>query len=1336
MNYKKLDISIGWLSFIIATIVFFVTIEGTASLWDCGEYITAAYKLEVGHPPGAPFFMLIGRIFSLFAGSEAEVALWINRMSALSSSLTILFLFWSITKLGKKIAQADGQTMSNGQKVAILGSGFVGAMAYTFTESFWFSAVEGEVYAMSSLFTAVIFWAVLKWDEEMTMIKRGELSPEIRPLRWMILIMFLFGLAIGVHLLGLLVLPAIAYVVTHQMKEKNSIKLFLITGVVGVLILGFIQNGVIPGTIALASKMEIFFKNSLGLPFGVGAAFFFILLIGLLVGGLYFTRKKGYTIGNSAILGLIVLFIGYGSFATIVIRSNANPPLDENNPENLVTLHAFLKREQYGSWPILYGEYFNSKPAPQSEYKDRSPNYDRRWVVSTQSGTPIISFKDQEVAENYVKNSGKNYNLEEKYHVTNESIRKNQVPVYLQNTLFPRMFDRMNEQKINGYKNWSGYDPNRKADRSEIGDDGRPIPTFGNNIKYFINYQVDWMYWRYFMWNFSGRQNDIQGHGDEFRGNWISGFSAVDDVRLGAQGENAPYYTQTNPSNAKFYYIPLILGLIGMFFHFLKAPKDAIVVGVLFLFTGLAIVVYLNQKTFEPRERDYAYAASFYTFAIWIGLGVYGLYEAFRSFVKEDYKKLGISFGAILLLCIIADMGASRGMPATVSMLIIGGIGGGAMLLMTMLRKVNMSKVGAAGFATLLGLAAPFLLGTQGWEGHDRSDRSPARSLAYNYLIGCSPNAILYTNGDNDTFPLWYLQEVEGIRTDVRVANLSLMQTDWYSDQMKKRAYESDPLPIKFREDQILMGDGNTDFVLFVDHEVYSTRSGISKEKADEILRLKIESNPDQFRSSIISMRRNLAATIPSFTANEPKAAELLQKMKAELEMPIANPGFDDYAKLNLIIRKIFSDVNSNTISANQNLLSQLETAATSWTKSWDYLPLDYAMEFVRDDNNIWVQPGRRSLRFFPASGFVLPVNVENAVKAEIIPAEYANKALKELRFDFRKGGQFGSDVSGLSREEVMMLDILANFDWNRGVFFSSIVGSNVSKAFYNRGYLANLGQISGLTPLNRDDMEEYSKEIMHDNIMNKFDYANLASDGVLVDYYTRRHTNQYRNSFLELASKYLSEYADAALSNHNDTLPAKPGQENAQHYADKIESIMRYSLEVLPIDKVYDFGEPRPVGAQLTERDRLYLDGVIPDYISILNQVGKTELANELAIEYMKQLETMMNYFQHSDALIAYNNKTDFISFSMNFLKTYASVLDTSPNSDAAELATGLINKLTNEVVRGITNELSQKQVNEVLRGGKTRPRSMEREALEFAELYNAMLRRNGIQSEAPAAN
>jgi hypothetical protein len=1332
MSYKKLNISLGWLAFLVATIVYFITVEDTASLWDCGEYITAAYKLEVGHPPGAPFFMLIGRLFSLFAGSEADVALWINRMSALSSSFSILFLFWTITMFGKKIAQKGGVQMTGGQKTAILGAGFVGAMAYTFTESFWFSAVEGEVYAMSSLFTAVIFWAVMKWDEEMTMIKRGELSPEVRPLRWMVLIMFLFGLAIGVHLLGLLVLPCIAYVVLFQMKEKISPSMFIITGIVGVLVLGFIQNGVIPGTIAIASSIEISFVNSFGLPFGSGAAFFFILLIGLLAGGLVYTRRKKKKVANTAILGLIMLFIGYGSFATIVIRSNANTPLDENNPENLVTLHAYLKREQYGSWPILYGEYYNSKPAQVRDYKDRSSVYDKRWVVTSRTGTEVAAFRAKPVAENYVKNSGQTYELVHKYFITNKNSRENQVPVFTQNTFFPRMYFRNDANRAEGYRNWSGYNPDRKVSRTQIGEDGRPIPSFGENLTFFMNYQVDWMYWRYFMWNFAGRQNDIQGHGSELRGNWLSGFSAVDEARLGATGEDAPYYSKENPSNNTFFFIPLILGLIGLFFHFLKAPKDAFVVLLLFLFTGLAIVIYLNQKPFEPRERDYAYAASFYVFAIWIGLGVYGLYEAYRSFKSNEYKKLGISYAGILFLCLISDIGGD-GMPATMSALIIGAIGGGAMALMSLLKKVNLPAKGAAGMAIVLGLIAPIILGMQGWDDHDRSNRTPARSLAYNYLIGCSPNAILYTNGDNDTFPLWYLQEVEGIRTDVRVANLSLMQTDWYTEQMMMRAYESDPLPIKFREDQILMGAGNTDYVLFLDFETF--RRSLPPEKSEEIIRMKIKANPTIFKNSISRIRRGLIGAIQQIKGNSAESQELLNRMQAELKEPLTNPGYDDYNKLNLFIGRIFSDASKGVINANENIMKQLQAASTSWTKEWDFLPIDYAMKFVRNDENMITRQDGRKLRYFPSSGFVLPVNPDNAVKAGVISQEQVADCQNRVRFNFRKGGLFRSDINGLSREEVMMLDILANFDWNRGIYFSSPGGSDVAKALYAEGLVQNQGQIHGLTPLKKAVAEEDSRNKMYDNIIEKYDYANLSEEGVLVDYYVRRHTDQYRNSFIDLASNYASDYRRAKSKYDMDTTGNVGGlKKEMEETSQKVAEVISYSLEKLPIDKVFDFGEPRAIGRRLPNGQQIYTDGVIPEYIQVLYDADQKELANDLAEEYLKQLETMMNYFGNSDPMIAYTNKKDFISFGMNFLRTFRVVYLNNPEAPIGDFANGLERRMTQQIVPGIAEALSSKEITDT-RGRRTITRTMEQEAKEFSDLYMSLLQENGLAEEASPA-
>jgi hypothetical protein len=683
MSYKNWNLSLGWLVFLVATIVYFITLEDTVSLWDCGEYITAAYKLEVGHPPGAPLFMILGRIFSFFA-EPADVAVWINRLSAVSSSMTILFMFWSLTILLKKIALRDKKELSTGDQIAIFGSAFIGSLAYTFSDSFWFSAVEGEVYAMASLFTAVIFWAILKWDEEMALVQNGTLHDGTAANRWLLLIMFLLGLAIGVHLLGILVVPAIAFTIYFRVKQTANLKGFVITGILGILVLGFIQEGVIPGSISLASSFEVAFRNSLGLPFYSGTVFFFTLVIGAFFWLIRYARKTSNAILYNATMGLILLMIGYSSFAVIVIRSNANPPLDENDPENLVTLHAYLKREQYGSAPIMYGPYWNSTEADPSTFGSRSPFYLRRFVV-TKGEKVLKAFKKEGAAKAFAKENGGS--VEEKYFESNAQERMNSVPKYAQNTVFPRMYWSQEQPRIDGYMKWSGYDAN-DGTMTEKGKDGKRLPTFGENLTYFFRYQVNHMYIRYFMWNFAGRQNDIQGHGDEIRGNWLSGINSIDAARLGEQGEDAPYYTSENPSNNKFFFLPLILGIVGLFFHFYRAPKDAFIVFLAFLFTGFAILVYLNQKPIEPRERDYAYAGSFYFFALWIGVGVYALYDAFVRFTKKDMMRALTAGGVVLSFAFISDMGSEISMPNTLSWLFIAGISLAALALMMGLRKV------------------------------------------------------------------------------------------------------------------------------------------------------------------------------------------------------------------------------------------------------------------------------------------------------------------------------------------------------------------------------------------------------------------------------------------------------------------------------------------------------------------------------------------------------------------------------------------------------------------------------------------------------------------------
>jgi tetratricopeptide (TPR) repeat protein len=777
-NYRRLNNTLGWAIFAIAAAVYISTIEPTASFWDCGEYIACSHKLEVGHPPGAPLFLLLGRLFILFGGDNpATAAKWVNIMSALCSALTILFLFWTITAFAKRLVVGRGSTfqMSTGSMIAIMGSGVVGALAYTFSDSFWFSAVEGEVYAMSSFFTAIVFWAILRWEDDDDIEHSG---------RWIILISFLMGLSIGVHLLNLLAIPAIVFVYyfKNYQPTRNGI---LLAGILSVVILGGIQSAIIPGLVSLAASWELTFVNSFGMPFNSGTIIYFLLLItlvaigilytmkrdrklftialviggvfyiislfnapsgavifrlfaGAIIGGLLYMIRERYALLNTILLSFIVLVIGYSSFAVLVIRSNANTPMDENNPENAINLLAYLNREQYGDWPIGYGQYYNSPLDNEKPYKDGSPVYS----------------KDEK--------SGR-------YVVIDD--RHNSIPNYDKEfcTVFPRMWSQQASHEA-AYKSWGRVEGERIVHTNQRGERETIVkPTMGDNLTYFARYQVGWMYMRYFGWNFIGKQNDVQGHGNITDGNSITGIAALDGDKTIT--ERSPVALQENKAHNTLYALPFILGVLGFIFHFMRRSTDAFVVLLLFFFTGLAIVVYLNQYPYQPRERDYAYTGSFYAFAIWIGLGVYAIY----AWLTQRKK-------------------AAAGDPVT-------------------------QAAPAAAFAvSLICLGVPILMGMQEWDDHDRSNRYTARDLARNYLQSCAPNAILFTNGDNDTFPLWYVQEVEGFRTDVRVVNLSLLQTDWYIDQMRRRAYESAPVPFSLTPDKYRQG--KRDVVYFYDQKI------------------------------------------------------------------------------------------------------------------------------------------------------------------------------------------------------------------------------------------------------------------------------------------------------------------------------------------------------------------------------------------------------------------------------------------------------------------------------------------------------------------------------------
>lgn len=1248
MNYKKINLIGGWVVFAIAAVVFLSTIEDTVSLWDCGEYITAAYKLEVGHPPGAPLFMLLGRLFSFFVSPE-HVAQMINSMSALSSAFTILFMYWSISLLVKKIALKDSnRSLTDGQIIAIQGSALIGALVYTFSDSFWFSAVEGEVYAMSSLFTAIIFWAILKWDEESTEIKLGELVHHKSTHRWIILIMFLFGLAIGVHLLGLLVIPAIAYVIYFNKWENFNWKGFFIAGFIGIFTLGFIQAGVIPGTISLASTMEIYFVNKLGFAFNSGAIGFFVIVISVLIVGLIYTQRKGLVIFNTAILSFIVLIIGYGAFAIIVIRSNANTPLDENDPENLVSLHSYLLREQYGTWPIATGPYWNSKTIDAT---DRSPSYERMFVVQ-KNGDDITGFLNEGLAQQYKsKNGGE---IVEKYFITNDG--KGQVPVYEpeHTTILPRMFWNQDEQKIDGYKKWSGYashGPNYSEKPSVPTTDGQRLPTFGENMRYLATYQVGWMYFRYFLWNFVGRQNDIQGHGDAMRGNWQSGISFIDSQRIGDQSI-APLYTRNNPSHNSFYFLPLILGLIGLIFHFYKAPKDAFIVLLLFLFTGLAIVIYLNQKPYEPRERDYAYAASFYAFAFWIGISVYALFDVMRSIQWKELKTGLMGIGSILVLFWFSDMlgGEYSGSLSWLFISIVSILMAGIMYLL----KGKISEKSGAFVAIILTISAPIIMGIQGWDDHDRGTRTTALDLAKNYLGACEKNSVLFTNGDNDTFPLWYLQEVEEKGTSVRVCNLSLLQTDWYTEQMTMKAYDSDPLPISMTPDQMVGVKGKTDAIYF-STSYYQLATDFSTQLADSIFDMKIKSNQNNFNLGY----RNAAFTLAQ-VISQTSVAKSNPQIIQTLMTPIENPGIKDFIQFFNVSLQLLQ--NGSKIGLTEEIGERIQKNITNLEDLIDYLPIKFVMDFALNDKNMVTKTkndgGSDQIRIFPAAGFIIPVkDKDDLVKNHVIEEKMLSQASDEVRFRFTAGA--------LYKDQIVMLDILSNFDWKRNIYFSSPYASEVGKALLQAGYISMEGTVYKLTPLKG---VQINTDRMYENLMHFYGYGKMGEKGILVDYYTRRHTSQYRHYFYVLASQYAQAYMQSKSQGNMlqaDSTSSAPARDDKamQEARDKTIKVIEKAMTSMPLVNVIDYGEPNGQKQQDPRNPEdytyVYSDGKVHEYVSLLYRVDAPEKAAELGNQVADRLESIMNFVLDSPISISATLSVDFFSA----LDAYSSMFASTPD-------------------------------------------------------------------------
>ena len=767
-QYKLVNNVLGWFTFFVAAFVYCSTIEPTASFWDCPEFITTGYKLEVGHPPGAPFFMLTANLFSQFASDPSQVARMVNTMSALLSATTILFLFWSITHLARKLILKDWSEMTLGKLIAIQASGLVGALIYTFSDTFWFSAVEGEVYAYSSAFTAIVFWLILKWEDH---------ADEPHSDRWLVLIAYMTALSIGVHLLNLLCLPAIVLVYCYRRFPHIELKGSLLALLGSFVLVAAVLYGVVPGIITVAGWFELLFVNTLGCPFNTGEIIYIVLLVAIVIWAIYesyvdksFKRQnisfvlsvgmlgipfRGMTWGaglfglvilvalyfglnyrkkigkdlvpvvtarfkNTALLCMLMLMIGYSSYAVIVIRSAANPPMDQNSPEDVFTLGSYLSRDQYGDSPLLYGQAYTSQVAYDVDGNMCVPKH--------KEGAAIWQRKEK--ASKDEKDS---------YFVVSHKDKL----IYAQNMLFPRMHSSAH---AGAYENWMGGIEGNQVPYDRCGEPVMvKMPTQMENIRFFLSYQCNFMYWRYFMWNFAGRQNDIQGNGEPEHGNWITGISFIDDWMLGDQSK-MPAELKANKGHNVFYCLPLLLGLIGLFWQAWRGQRGIRqfwVVFFLFFMTGLAIVLYLNQTPQQPRERDYAYAGSFYAYAIWCGLGVLAIYDMLKKKLKGN----------------------------------------------------DVAVAGVVGVACLL---VPIQMASQTWDDHDRSGRYTCRDFGQNYLMTLQDkgNPIIFTNGDNDTFPLWYNQETEGVRTDARVCNLSYLQTDWYIDQMKRPAYDSPSVPI------------------------------------------------------------------------------------------------------------------------------------------------------------------------------------------------------------------------------------------------------------------------------------------------------------------------------------------------------------------------------------------------------------------------------------------------------------------------------------------------------------------------------------------------------------
>ena len=1013
-QYKTVNNLVGWITFLIAATVYCMTIEPTASFWDCPEFITTAYKLEVGHPPGAPFFMLTANLFTQFVSDPALVAKMVNYMSALMSGACILFLFWSITHLVRKLVITDETNITRGQLITVMGSGLVGALAYTFSDTFWFSAVEGEVYAYSSMFTAIVFWLILKWED---------VADQPHSDRWIILIAYLTGLSIGVHLLNLLCLPAVVLVYYYKKVPGANAKGSLLALAGSMVLVAAVLYGIVPGVVKVGGWFELLFVNSLGMPFNTGVIVYVALLAAAIIWGIYesyneksrtrmnlsflltiamlgipfyghgasaviigilvlgvlaaylFASKLNEKIRmsartmNTALLCTMMIMVGYSSYALIVIRSVANTPMDQNSPEDIFTLGEYLGREQYGTRPLFYGPAYSSKVALDVE---------DGYCVPRQKSTDTKYVRKEKTSpdekDSYVELPGR---------VEYE---------YAQNMLFPRMYSSAHTAYYKSWQDITGYDvPYDQCGEMLMVN----MPTQWDNIKFFFSYQLNFMYWRYFMWNFAGRQNDIQSSGEIEHGNWITGIPFIDNRLYGDQNM-LPQELKDNKGHNVFYCLPLILGIIGLFWQAWRGQKGIQqfwVVFFLFFMTGIAIVLYLNQTPGQPRERDYAYAGSFYAFAIWIGMGVAGIVHLLRNYMKE---------------------------------------------------------VPAAALTSAVCLLVPIQMASQTWDDHDRSGRYVARDFGQNYLMSLqeSGNPIIYTNGDNDTFPLWYNQETEGFRTDARTCNLSYLQTDWYIDQMKRPAYDSPALPITWDRTEYM--EGQNEYVPI---------------------------RPD-FKKQIDKAYK--AAEEEVLNGKNPEA---LNNIRAQF-------GDNPY---------------------------ELKNILKYWVRTKDG-------QAVIPTDSIVVKIDKEAVR---RSGMMIPEALGDSIP------DYMHISLKDEK---------GNPKRALYKSELMMLEMLANANWERPIYMAITVGTD--NQLNMREHFIQEGLTYRFTPFDTEALgATIDSEKMYDNLMNKFKFGGIDKPGIYIDENTMRMCYTHRRIFAQLITQLMKEgkkdKALAALEYAEKMIPA-----------------------------------------------------------------------------------------------------------------------------------------------------------------------------------------------------